>query len=105
MPSSAATSSAVSPIDSVTGPAVSVCTGGAASSRSRKRGLVKRQPREVSATSPGFAHGVPGLAITQGARVMDSIPPATTTSASPARIDCAAFATAVRPLAQRRLTV
>lgn len=54
---------------------------------------------------PGFAHGVPGLAITQGARVIDSTPPATTRSASPARIAWAAEATAVSPEAHSRLTV
>jgi hypothetical protein len=40
-----------------------------------------------------------------GARVIDSTPPATTTSASPLRICCAAEATACRLLAHRRLTV
>jgi hypothetical protein len=59
----------------------------------------------VSTTSPGRAHGVPGLAITHGARVIDSTPPATTTSASPARTVFAAETIAVRPLAQSRLTV
>ena len=71
MPSSAATSSAVSPIESLV--------------IASKRGLAKRQPSELSTTSPGRAHGVPGLAMTHGARVIDSTPPATTTSASPAR--------------------
>ena len=70
-----------------------------------KRGLVKRQPSEVSTTSPGRAHGVPGLAITQGARVIDSTPPATISRPRPTRTACAAEATAVRPLAQSRLTV
>jgi hypothetical protein len=69
------------------------------------RGLTNRQPSAVSCTSPGLAHGVPGLAITQGARVIDSTPPATTTSASPARTACAALVMAVSPLAHRRLTV
>ncbi len=68
-------------------------------------GLVNRQPREVSATSPGRAQGVPGLAITHGARVMDSTPPATTISASPDRMAWAALATAVSPLAHSRFTV
>jgi hypothetical protein len=67
--------------------------------------LVKRQPSEESTTSPGRAHGVPGLAITQGARVIDSTPPATIRSASPLRIACAAETIAVRPLAHSRLTV
>jgi len=74
-------------------------------SAATKRGLRKRQPSEVSTTSPGRAHGVPGLAITHGARVIDSTPPATTTSASPLRTAWAAEAIAVRPLAQSRLTV
>ena len=91
MPSRAATSSAVSPIDSVV--------------FASKRGLVNRQPSELSTTSPGRAHGVPGLAITQGARVIDSTPPAMTTSASPARTAWAADAIAVSPLAHSRLTV
>lgn len=105
MPSRAATSSAVSPIVrvilTVSGPA----PAGTARSAAAKRGLVKRQPSEVSCTSPGLAQGVPGLAITQGARVMDSTPPATTRSASPERIAWAAFARAVSPEAQSRLTV
>ena len=92
-------------MDSVTGPAVSVCRCGAARSSSVNRGLAKRQPSEVSTTSPGLAHGVPGLAITHGARVIDSTPPATTRSASPERTACAAPAIAVSPLAQSRLTV
>ena len=92
-------------MDSEIGPSVSVCPAETARSWSRKRGLVNRQPSEVSATSPGLAHGAPGLAITQGARVIDSTPPATTTSASPLRTACAAPATAVRPLAHSRLTV
>ena len=69
------------------------------------RGLTKRQPSAVSCTSPGLAHGVPGLAITHGARVIDSTPPATTTSASPDLIARAALAMAVSPEAQSRLTV
>ena len=40
----------------------------------------------VSNASPGFAHARSGLACTQGARVIDSTPPATMSSASPARI-------------------
>lgn len=91
MPSRAASSSAVSPIDRV------VAAG--------KRGLVNRQPSGVSYVSPGGAHGVPGLAVTQGARVIDSTPPATTRSASPALIVWAADATAVSPEAHSRLTV
>src|SRR5690606_41518899 len=97
--------SSVSPIDVVTlGPAVPASEATALSG-SVKVGLVNRQPSEVSETSPGRAHGVPGLAITHGARVIDSTPPATTTSASPARMVLAAVATAVRPLAHSRFTV
>ena len=91
MPSSWATRSAVSP-------RVIVCSGS-------WRPLTKRQPRAVSCTSPGLAQGVPGLAMTHGARVIDSTPPATTISASPDLMACAALAMAVRPEAQSRLTV
>lgn len=105
IPSRSATSSAVSPIARVSlvvsGPAPS----GTAASNSANRGLVNRQPSEVSATSPGRAQPFCGLAITHGARVMDSTPPATMTSASPARIWWAAEVMAVRPLAHNRLTV
>ena len=69
------------------------------------RGLVNLHPNDESTTSPGFAHGVPGFAITHGARVIDSTPPATTTSASPDRIACAAEDTAVSPDAHNRFTV
>ena len=68
-------------------------------------GFTSRQPSAVSATSPGRAHAAPGLAITHGARVIDSTPPATTTSASPVATSAAADATACNPLAHRRLTV
>ncbi len=91
IPSSAATRSAVSP-------RVIVCSESCLA-------LTNRHPSAVSWTSPGFAHGVPGLAMTQGARVIDSTPPATTTSASPLLMARAALAMAVRPLAQSRLTV
>jgi len=43
--------------------------------------------------------------VTQGGRVIDSTPPATTTSASPAAIICLAVMIAVSPLAQSRFTV
>ncbi len=101
IPSSAATSSAVSPMERVTGPS----PGAGARSAAANLGLVNRHPSEVSKTSPGLAQGVPGFAITHGARVIDSTPPATTTPASPERTACAAEATAVRPEAQSRLTV
>jgi hypothetical protein len=45
------------------------------------------------------------LGITQGARVMLSTPPATTTSASPQRMVRAARLTAVSPEAHSRFTV
>ena len=46
-----------------------------------------------------------GLGSTQGARLIDSTPPATTTSASPTAIARAAWMTASRPEPQSRLTV
>jgi hypothetical protein len=95
MPSSAATSSAVPPSVIVASPP----------STSLIRGLTRRQPSAVSATSPGRAHGVPGLVITHGARVIDSTPPATTTSAAPVWTSCAADITACRPDAHSRFTV
>ena len=52
-----------------------------------------------------MAHGVPGLAITHGARDIDSTPPATTTSASPVLTAMAALATAVRPAGAVKVTV
>ena len=70
-----------------------------------KRGLGKRQPIEVSYDAPGFANARLGFSVTHGARVIDSTPPATTRSASPAAIICRAVATAVSPEAHSRLTV
>ena len=93
MPSRRATSSAVSGIEKV------------ALSRAARRGFVNRQPIEVSNASPGFAQARSGFACTQGARVIDSTPPAIIASASPARIACAASATADIPEAHSRLTV
>jgi len=69
------------------------------------RGLTKRHPSELSTTSPGLAQGRTGLAITQGARVIDSTPPAMTRSASPLRTVAAAVPTADKLLPHRRLTV
>ena len=69
------------------------------------RGLTSLQPSVVSAISAAPPQGRSGFGITIGARVIDSTPPATTTSASPARIWCAAETTAWRLLAQSRLTV
>lgn len=103
--SRAAISSAVSPMPRVilraSGPAPSATAASAAANV----GLTNRQPRLVSAISPGGDHGWAGLARTHGARVIDSTPPATTTSASPALMELAADATAVRPLAHKRLMV
>lgn len=70
-----------------------------------KRGLVKRQPMEVSKDAPGLANALAGFSITHGALVIDSTPPATTTSASPAAMRARAVVTAVSPEAQSRLTV
>lgn len=39
--------------------------------------------KAVSASWPGFDHAVEGFSITQGARVTDPTPPATTSRASP----------------------
>ena len=74
-------------------------------SRAASFGLVKRQPIEVSTISPGLANAFSGLASTQGARVIDSTPPAMTTSASPDLTMLAARCTAESPDAQSRLTV
>src|SRR5690625_707523 len=68
-------------------------------------GFVKRHPMEVSLTSPGPPQGSEDLPKTQGARVIDSTPPATTTSAALAAIICWAIVIADIPEAQRRLTV
>ena len=95
MPSRIATSSAVSPSEIVAFPP----------STSFIRGFTSRHPSAVSNTCGAAAHGVPALAITYGARVIDSTPPATTTSASPVRICWAADATDWMLLAHRRLTV
>src|SRR4051794_19120472 len=68
-------------------------------------GLVNLQPMDVSKDAPGLAKARDGFSVTHGARVMDSTPPATTTSASPLAIRWRAVAMAVRPEAHRRLTV
>src|SRR3954471_25052252 len=70
------------------------------------RGLGKRQPRVVSHIvwlPRGNARS--GFAVTSGARDIDSTPPATNRSPSPAAIAWQAPTTAERPDAQRRLTV
>ena len=70
------------------------------------RGLTNRQPSVVSCTvtSP---RGKPsrGLAITSGARDIDSTPPATTRSASPAAMARAPSITACSPEPHSRFTV
>ena len=88
-----ATFSPVSPIDS---------SGNISSSR----GFGKRQPSVVSQTvwlPRGNAES--GFAMTRGARLIDSTPPATTMSASPASTAWLAETTAERPDAQSRFSV
>ena len=71
-----------------------------------RRGLGKRQPRVVShAVWFPRGYGRSALAVTKGARVIDSAPPATKSSPSPARIAWHAETTADSPEAQSRLTV
>ena len=75
--------------------------------RSARRGLVKRQPSVVSySVCVAAREGAAGLAITNGARVIDSTPPAMNTSPSPAVIALRRAAlTACRPEPHSRLTV
>ena len=61
---------------------------------------MNRHPIDVSAISPGRANAFVGFAVTQGARDIDSTPPASTSSASPALTDWAARVTAASPDAQ-----
>ena len=75
------------------------------SSPETNSGLGKRQPIELSTTSPGLAKAREGFSMTHGARDIDSTPPATTTSASPARTIWEASMIADIPEAHRRLTV
>ena len=74
--------------------------------RSAIAGLGKRQPIVVSYTvrSPR-ANAFSSLPITSGARLIDSTPPATASSISPARIAWQAHTTAASPEAHSRLTV
>ncbi len=72
---------------------------------SRIRGLVRRQPRRVSYVSRARGSASSGRGSTKGARLIDSEPPASTMSASPAAIVRAAQVTASMPEAQSRLTV
>ena len=92
-PKRSATFSPVSPIDS---------SGNIAS----RRGFGKRQPSVVSQVV-WFPRGnaCSGFPVTKGARVIDSAPPATKSSPSPAFTAWHAETTAERPDAQRRLTV
>ena len=68
-------------------------------------GLVSRQPSRVSARSRARGNGSAERASTNGARVIDSDPPARQTSASPAAIVRAASHTASIPDPHKRFTV
>jgi hypothetical protein len=68
-------------------------------------GLMKRQPMVVSKISAERENASAALPITNGARVIDSTPPAMAKSISPARIARPAAPTASSPEAQRRLSV
>ena len=70
-------------------------------------GLTKSASRAWSPTSPMSPRGKPrsGLSITNGERLVDSTPPPSARSPSPTMIERAAWFTASRPEAQRRLTV
>ncbi len=69
------------------------------------RGLTSRQPSLVSTTPASRGKGSLALGITNGALVIDSAPPATQTSASPAAIARAAEQIASMPEPQSRFTV
>ncbi len=66
---------------------------------------MKRQPMVVSKISAERENASGALPITNGARVIDSTPPAIAKSISPARIARPAAPTASSPEAQRRLSV
>src|ERR1700723_3422149 len=66
---------------------------------------MKRQPIVVSKISAERENASGALPITNGARVIDSTPPAIAKSISPARIARPAAPTASSPEAQRRLSV
>ena len=68
-------------------------------------GFTKRQPMVVSYISGVREKALSGLAMTKGARLMLSTPPAMIRSASPAAMVRAPAITASRPEAQRRFTV
>ena len=80
--------------------ASSRCRSGACSS-----GLTKRQPSVVSSILAAREKALSALARTNGARLMLSTPPASISSASPARIARAAVASASSPEPQSRLIV
>ena len=69
------------------------------------RGLTSRQPSRVSARSMARGNGSAERPSTNGARVIDSDPPARHTSASPAAIVRAASQTASIPEPHSRFTV
>ena len=73
--------------------------------RPSRRGLTKRQPMVVSNRGWVRSKATSALPSTRGARDIDSTPPATTSSASPARTARAAIVTASMPLPHSRLTV
>ena len=66
---------------------------------------MKRHPMVVSNISAARENASVALAMTRGARVIDSTPPAMAKSISPARIERAASPTPLRPEAQSRFTV
>ena len=88
---SRASTSAVSPMDSV-------CSLGIF-------GLTSRHPMAVSNTSCSRGNALSGLGMTNGARVMDSTPPAIAIAPLPARSSADALLIACSPEPQRRLTV
>ena len=68
-------------------------------------GLTSRQPRRVSASPPSRGNGSADRGSTKGALVIDSVPPATAISASPAAMALAAAAMASIPDPHSRFTV
>src|SRR3546814_7262833 len=68
-------------------------------------GFTKRQPMVVSSSCCARPYARSALPITNGARVIDSTPPAIARPISPALIARAAWPTASRPEAHRRLIV
>ena len=82
-----------------------VCGIESVSCSSCMRGLMKRQPIVVSWISVDRDQADDAFGITNGARDIDSTPPATIRSASPARTARAAIASESRLEPQSRLTV